>query len=411
MVYLDGEDQTSSGEHKLRVLYVHHAGPFGGASRSLFELIRNFPPNTVDVKVVTRKGQFLNLLNQAGIDAIGSSGISQFDNTKYSHYRGARWIVLFREIVYLPTTFFSLLTARRRWTDIDLVHVNDITLIPVIWLARWLFPCPVVVHIRSVQHPFAGWRGKILRSILVRSVDRFIAIDQTVLRSVDEALSPVVVHNGLSVEPSTFETIIKKDDVFTIGMVGGLSRSKGCVEFVQAAKICRDQGARIRFVFIGQSMRPTSAFRDAVLRRLGLSQEIEPELRAMLSSLSLKSSVEFWPFTFDLAQVYGRMDVLCVPSHYDAPGRPIFEAALFGVPSIAAITQPTPDTIVHGVTGITIRPRSAEQLAQAIFKLANDPKGCREMGQNARKLAFENFDIQANALRILHLYRALKPLQ
>lgn len=114
-------------------------------------------------------------------------------------------------------------------------------------------------------------------------------------------------------------------------------------------------------------MRRRSPVRDFVLRRLGLSQEIEEELEARIAALSLADAIEFWPFTTYLEEVFRQFDVLCFPSHFDAPGRPIFEAAFFGVPSIAAVTKPMSDTIVDGVTGLTVRPREPRQLAEAIM--------------------------------------------
>jgi glycosyltransferase involved in cell wall biosynthesis len=77
---------------------------------------------------------------------------------------------------------------------------------------------------------------------------------------------------------------------------------------------------------------------------------------------------------------------VCFPSHFDAPGRPVFEAAFFGVPSIAAVTQPMGDTIVDGVTGLAVRPREPRQLAEAILSLYANPERRAELGRNAAQL-------------------------
>jgi glycosyltransferase involved in cell wall biosynthesis len=382
----------------LRVLYVHHAGPFGGASRSLFELIRSFPEGTVKPLVLTRRGQFLSILEAAGIEAAGCGGISQFDNTRYSHYRGARWLVLLRELAYLPTTLAGLLAARRRWGQVDLVHINDLTLVPAIWLARKLFSCPIVVHVRSVQNALTGPRGRMLGAIMQRCADRLIAIDETVGKSLDPRFNAKVIHNGLRISGSGDGWTQPAARPLVIGMIGGLSRAKGCLEFVAAAKLCRDRGADIHFVFVGQSMRKPSPVRDTVIQK---------ELQERIDASSLREVIEFWPFTTDLEQVYRRLHVVCFPSHFDAPGRPIFEAAFFGVPSIAAIASPTSDTIVDGVTGLTVKPRAPAALADAIMCLYEDPGKRMEMGRNAERLARTNFDVHANAARVLDVYRQI----
>jgi glycosyltransferase involved in cell wall biosynthesis len=99
------------------------------------------------------------------------------------------------------------------------------------------------------------------------------------------------------------------------------------------------------------------------------------------------------------------MDVLCFPSHYDAPGRPIFEAAFFGVPSIVAVRKPRADTLVDGVTGIAFAPGDAVALADAIERLARDRGLAARMGQAAREMAERTFDVTANASALLAVYR------
>lgn len=391
----------------IAVLYVHHAAPFGGASRSLLELIQSFPAGSVQPRVLTRSGQFQKILEAEGIEVLGGGGVSQFDNTRYSHYQGWRWLVLLRELAYLPSTMLGLLAARRKWGHIDLVHVNDITLLPAIWLARRLFNRPVVVHVRSVQQPLRGWRGRVISSVLKRDAARLIAIDQTVKASLDTSQEAVVIHNGLRVAHNAAASSAAPHSRFTVGMVGGVSRAKGCLEFVEAAALCRSQGADIRFVFVGQGMRGRSPARDFILRRIGLSQEIEQELKARIKDLSLENTVEFWPFTTNLGEVYRQFDVLCFPSHFDAPGRPIFEAAFFGVPSIAAVTRPMDDTIVHGETGLTVRPQDPKQLADAIMYLYFNPGKRKELGRNAARLANTHFDAVKNALQVMELYREI----
>lgn len=384
------------------MLFLHHAAAFGGASRSLLELIQSLPVGAVEALVLTRRGQFQEILKKQGVEVLGCAGVSQFDNTRYSHYRGWRWLVMLREMAYLPFTLLGLLAAKRRWGRVDLVHVNEITMLPSIWLARRIFACPVIVHARSVQQTKIKWRNHFISCVFRGDVAQVIAIDETVKKSLDPALNTTVIHNGLRIALS--EEVPVKKKCFTVGMVGGLARAKGCLELVEAAALCLAQGGHIRFVFVGQSLRPCSPMRDFILKKIGLSQQIEEELNALIDTLGLTDTVEFWPFTMDLEQVYSRFDVICFPSHFDAPGRPVFEAAFFGVPSIVAVTQPTSDTIVDGVTGLTVRSRQPQELADAIMSLYVDPQKRLELGRNARQLAMANFDAEENAMKVLGVY-------
>lgn len=390
----------------MKVLYIHHAGPFGGASRSLLELLQSIPENQVDKYVVTKKGQFASILERENINVVRCAGVSQFDNTRYSHYRGLRWLVILRELIYLPTTLFSLLEAKKKWGKFDLVHVNDITLVPSILFSKIIFKCPVVVHVRSVQQTLCNFRGKLLKKILKRIVSSFIAIDETVAHSLDQQLPACIIHNGLKINLKKLKNN-KQNKFFTVGMVGSLSKAKGCLDFIEAAKLCKKAGAKIRFVFIGQSARPKNELRDSVLKFFGISQEVEYELKNRIYKYDLIKNVEFWPFTLNLESVYQRLDLACFPSHFDAPGRPIFEAAFFGVPSVATISLPTSDTFIHNKTGLSVNPGDIDGISKSILKFYTDHKFLKSAGRNAKNLANRYCDINKNSKKVLRLYKSL----
>ena len=71
-----------------------------------------------------------------------------------------RWLVLLREIAYLPFTIAALATLGRRWRSIDLIPWRFTGLVPLL-VARRLFGAPAIVHVRSVAHDDArSWRTR-----------------------------------------------------------------------------------------------------------------------------------------------------------------------------------------------------------------------------------------------------------
>ncbi|MBM3855334.1 MAG: glycosyltransferase family 4 protein, partial [Verrucomicrobia bacterium] len=338
-------------------------------------------------------------------------GIAQFDNCDYSYYRGLRWLILLRELFLLLPTFLALSSARRRWGRFDVVHVNDVTMPFVAWAARHLFPeSVVVVHARAVQRVAVSRRRFWLQRLYSECADAVIAISEHVRDSLPDGLPVRVIHNGMAVPaaPADFESgTPAADRQFTAAMVGMLARSKGCLDFVAAAAICRDHGAQIRFELVGGGLRPRLGIRDRVLALLGLKEDIGSEIRALIERLSLQDIVAFRSFTTDLADIYRNIDVLCFPSYLDAPGRPIFEAGFFGVPSLAAISEPRADTFVLGTTGLVVPPGRPEALAEAILWLYEHPQERQRMGVAARQMALERFDAAKNAGIVLDLYRRL----
>jgi len=396
----------------LRVLYLHMIGPFGGASRSLFEAIRAFPAGAVEPLFVTQRGSVTGFFSRLG-EVIEARGLSQFDHTRYSHYRGARWLVLLRELAYLPFTVAALGRARRRWHRVDLIHLNEFTGLIALWLARRLFGAPAVVHVRSVAEDNPRLlRTRWMHRLLRHESRAVVAIDETVRASLPADLPAEVIHNGFAPRAAAGnDAALEKKlaalrpDSFKVGFVGNLLRVKGIHELVEAARLTRERGIDVEFIVVGADAQPSRGIKARLLKALGLEQNAGHEVSAALERHGLRDRFHMLGFTSEIACVYQRMDVLCFPSHYDAPGRPIFEAAFFGVPSIVAVRTPRADTLVDGVTGIAIAPGAAGELAEAIVRLAGDRAEATRMGEAARQMAERNFVIERNADRLLEVYR------
>lgn len=395
----------------LRVLYLHFTGAFGGASRSLSEAVGAFPEGAVTPLFVTQRGSVREAFGKLG-DVVETRGLTQFDHTRYSHYRGLRWLVVLRELAFLPSTVIGLRRARRRWHDVDLIHLNEFSGLIALRIARRWFDAPAVSHVRSVLNDDRRLlRTRWLHRMFRNDVQAVVAIDENVRASLPPDLAVQVIHNGFS--PQSVERDRRlaaslaalRPGSFKVGFVGNLLRVKGIIELVEAARVTRDAGLDVEFLIVGDDAKPSRGLKSWLLARLGLQQSVRAEVEALLDRYQLRDRVHLLGFTRDIGTAYTRMDVVAFPSHYDSPGRPVFEAAFYGVPSIVAVREPRPDTVVPEVTGIAIEPGNVEQLAAAITGLARDRSVAERMGEAARQMARSQFDARANAAKLLALYR------
>lgn len=399
----------------MKILYIDGVAPFGGASRSLYEVLSAMPPQAVRPYFVAARGSALDFYREIAYDSIGALGLTRFDHTEYSYYRGLRWLVVARELAYLPATIAAMLAAKRRWRAVDVIHVNEFTEILPGLVARWLFKAPLVIHVRSVvRNEHSSRRSKWLTRQLKRRASAVIAIDETVRTSLPPDLSVDVIHNSFAPQATkTPDTVMiaKLDSLpktaLRVGFMGNLLHVKGLLDLVEAARILRDQGCNVQFAVVGDSATRQRGLKAWLLRRLGLAQDLKTEMLARIDAYGLQDCFHMLGPTRDIQSVYQRIDVLCFPSHYDAPGRPIFEAAFFAVPSIAAVRNPKPDTLVDGVTGLAIPPRDPVALAAAIQRLLDAPEEVARMGGNAKQLAESHFVPQKNAQTLLRLYSRL----
>ena len=391
-------------ESMLRVLYLHPASAFGGASKSLIELYAILRTKDVSGVVLTPRGSAGDACRAAGFDVRNTRGLSQFDNTRYGYYRKQRWLIVLRELVLLPFSLFAL--WRLRHESFDLIHVNEVTLLPLGILAKYFLRVPLIVHVRSLQRkPQDGIRSRWVNVLLRRHADAVVPIDHTVAATLAEDLPLTVVHNGLKVSKSTEPVRSGENQVVQVGFLGVLIPLKGIFELLEAMRILKARGVRIRCLVAGENARQLSGIKAWVLGKLGFARDVMAELEAFIHKEGLEEAVQLLGFISDVRQIYPQLDILCFPSFLDAAGRPVFEAAFYAIPSIVAVQNPMPDAILHEVTGLAIPLPDPVLIADALQKLVDDPASRRRMGQQAQVWAEKTFSIEANAERMLDLYR------
>lgn len=388
----------------MRVLYLHPAGGFGGASKSLIELFGRLSAFGIVGDVVTPVGTASAAFEDAGMTVIRVPGLSQFDNTLYGRYRGLRWIILLRELWFLPGSLLRLWRLRKE--PYNLIHANEITLLPLAVIAKAILRAPLVVHVRSVQAaPRRGLRSRWIMGLLAKYADAIVAIDETVARTLDDQLKVDVVHNSISVpDAAGHNRPLRLSRTLRLGIFGVLIPAKGVRELVEAVAIATEQGVAVECLIAGENARSLSGLKGWLLELFGFARDVRADLEALVVRHGLERQVKFLGLVKDIRSLYGQIDVLCFPSHLNAAGRPVFEAALFGIPSIVAIQDPLPDAILHEETGLAIPESRPDLIAAAIHRLANDEALRERLGHQAKVWATGIFslDQSAHALRTVY---------
>lgn len=397
----------------MKVLYIDAVGPFGGASRSLFEAVRALPEGSVEPCFVMQRGSAQKFYGQLSREVIAVRGLTRVDNTRASHYRGLRWLVVLRELAYLPFSLWAVLLARLRWQRVDLIHVNELLDIVPALIAKAVFRAPLVVHVRSLQWTEQrAWRTRWVNARLRRSADAVIAIDGNTRATLSPDLAVDIIHNSFTPRPEAQPDAAMQQRLsrlrpssLKVGFVGNLHHAKGLFELLEAARLLRDQGCDAEFLVVGGTTMADNGLKAWLLARAGLAQNVKAQIERLVAEHGLADHFHLLGASSDIQRVYERIDVLAFPSYFDAPGRPVFEAAFSAVPSIVCVEQPQPDTLVHGVTGLAIPARDAQALAAAIRQLADDRPALSRMGAQALALARRNFVPADNARALLDVYR------
>lgn len=323
-----------------------------------------------------------------------------------------RWLILLREIFHFPFTVAALLRARKRWRQIDLIHVNEAVYIIPALIAKRIFRAPLVVHVRSLARmDGCSARTRWLNATLERYAEAIVAINENTRATLPDALSVDVIHNSFTAKRASKPdlNILRRLDALRpsslkVGFVGNLHHSKGLFDMFEAAKLIRDAGRDVEFLIVGGETIESRGVKAWALAHAGLAQNVQRELFERVKQEGLADSFHLLGPTLDIKCVYDRIDVLLFPSHYDAPGRPVFEAAFSAVPCIVSVTTPRADTLLHGETGLAIPAQNPSKLAEAILYFTDNPGEVKRMGASAKRLAESNFDPVINAQKLLAVY-------
>lgn len=386
--------------NKIKVLFIQHTSAFGGSSRSLLELIINLPKNIKPI-VMCPQGKFSEILKRNNIEVYNTMGIPQFDHNITGYYRKFRWLILIRELYFLPFFLTKLFFLRKK--DIDIIHVNDITQVYSIIFGK-LFFNKLILHVRCPQHSNTDIRGKMIGKILNKFSDKIIVIDKTIKKSLN--LNNVeIIHNGVSLQNVNKQ---KLSTTFTVGIVANFLIEKGILDFIEAANICiNEYDLNIKFIVFGAPYSNEKNLKHKILQILKIKKNVSELVYKKLSNYEFNDNFEIRGFIENHNELYNNIDLHVFPSHLNAAGRPVFEAAFYKIPSIVAINNPFDDAVIDGQTGICIKEKDPIALANAIEKFYKDRKLLEKMGEESYKLAHKYYNSKNNALKIYELYKLM----
>ncbi|MDD4901847.1 MAG: glycosyltransferase family 4 protein [Patescibacteria group bacterium] len=100
-------------------------------------------------------------------------------------------------------------------------------------------------------------------------------------------------------------------------------------------------------------------------------------------------------------------DIFIMPSRniagdYEGFGTVYLEANLAGKPVIAGDSGGVRDAVIHDINGLLIDPEKPEEIAQAVIKLAADPKLRQSLGEQGKRRVVENFSAKKMVEKIVN---------
>ena len=173
-------------------------------------------------------------------------------------------------------------------------------------------------------------------------------------------------------------------------MLSRLLKSKGVLEYLQAARIVKAEYPEARFYLLGKY---ETAMQDAIAR-----ETVEEYIR--------EGVVERFDETDDVRPYYAKCSVYVLPSYREGTPRTVLEAMAMGRPIITTDTNGCRQTVEDGVNGFLVPVRDAGAVAEAMRRFLRDPQLAARMGAESLRLCAERFEVgkvNADMLRIMNI--------
>jgi glycosyltransferase involved in cell wall biosynthesis len=305
-----------------------------------------------------------------------------------------------------------------RWLRPHIVHTFDAK--PGVWgrlAARWAGIPVVVGTIPGLGSLYANddFSTRLTRAIY-QPLQRIVShvSDLTTFQNLDDARRFIAA--GIVAEPKTMiipgsgvptdvytpdrvseservnlmnELGIQSDEI-VVTMVSRVIRTKGVIEFMNAATEIHRHCPKVHFLLIGPDD-------QASLHRLTADE------------LALLRQTVTWPGPRrDIPTTLAVSDIFVFPSSFpEGIPRVLLEAASMGLPLITTFSPGCKEVVEDQVNGLLVPVHDAMALGHAILRLVNQPELRKRFGRLSRQRAVERFDLSLIAEQTRRMYKQL----
>ncbi|MFA4833842.1 MAG: glycosyltransferase family 4 protein [Patescibacteria group bacterium] len=279
----------------------------------------------------------------------------------------------------------------------DIIHLNSSKISILGSLAAFISKLLIVNCELLIVYTAHGWVFNepmpVWQKLFYKYAEKFTAIFKNKIICVSEfdyetalkeKICPreklIMVHNGIA--PIEFlsrqearEKLNLPENKFIIGSIGNLYKTKGFAYLIEATKKLIEEGMEIATVIIGEG------------------QE-RKQLTELIKKNKLENNVILAGRIPEAAQALSAFDIYVCSSVKEGLSYTIIETMLNGLPIIATRVGGNPELIEDGKTGLLVNSRDADDLAEKIKKLINNPDLQQELSTQARIKAQEEFNLE-----------------
>jgi glycosyltransferase involved in cell wall biosynthesis len=180
-----------------------------------------------------------------------------------------------------------------------------------------------------------------------------------------------------------------------VAMIGRFDRyQKGHQYFIEAARIINEKMSEVNFLIVGGTANEEE-------------EKFKKELEERVKEIGLSEKIIFTGFYPDLIYLLSNVEIVVIPSLYEAPSAVAIEASAMRRPVVASNVGGIPEVIIDGETGFLVPPKDPQAIAEKVIFLLKNPQIAKEMGEKGYQRIKENFTQERLAREYEKLYEEL----
>ena len=188
----------------------------------------------------------------------------------------------------------------------------------------------------------------------------------------------VKIIKGAGVDLTEYKYIEENNQNITVSMACRLLRDKGVFEYIEAARMLKQNFPNVKFELYGD----IDVHNPASLT----INDIE--------KIKKNGFVKIFGFNSDISSIFSNSNIVVLPSYREGLPKVLIEAAACGRAVVTTDVPGCRDAIEPNHTGLLCKVRDSKSLADTIEKLILDKDLRNRMGKEGRKLAEKEFDIK-----------------
>lgn len=392
-----------------RVVYIHHGKGIGGAPLSLLYLLEKIDRSRFHpIILFLYDSDVVDVFRSRNYEVHIGRGLYEFSHTTIEWYSIFYFHRFLHRIIYFIPSIYRCYRLVKNYSP-DIVHLNSSTLAPCAIGAK-LAGCKVVWHIREpLSRGYLGIRKLILKWLIEKFSDAIITISNYDARQLKKSNKIHFIPNFVdfkifdhSLNGSAFRKEYGvKENVKTIGMLGGVTPVRGTLEFIKAIPYVIKEDKNCFFFVIGNFPKQINFFKSPrnVIYWSKICKFRKRE--------KLKEKIIFTGVKKDISRVIAGLDMVVFPSIIPQFGRPLIEAGAMKKPVVAWDLGGQNEIVVDNVTGKLVPHGNSELLARAILKIFGDKELAKSMGEEGYKRAKELYDADVNSQAVFSIYEDL----